>query len=63
MWHNTLELQRARLEGEDAYARRLRELEVLSAARVVDLLGPARCCCAWRSPASGSRCRRPDPPP
>jgi len=40
VWHNTLELHRARLDGEDAYARRLRDLEVLSAARVVDLLRP-----------------------
>jgi hypothetical protein len=40
VWLNTLELHQARLESEDAYARRLRDLEVLSAARVADLLRP-----------------------
>jgi hypothetical protein len=42
VWHNTGELQRARLAGPDAYASRLRELEVLSAARVADLLAPGQ---------------------
>ena len=40
VWHNTPELHQARLRGEEAYAERLRDLEVLSAARVVDLLRP-----------------------
>jgi hypothetical protein len=38
VWHNTTELHRARLEGPMAYAARLAELELLSAARVADLL-------------------------
>jgi hypothetical protein len=40
VWHNTLELHRARLHGEEAYRRRLADLEVLSAAKVNDLLRP-----------------------
>jgi hypothetical protein len=40
VWHNTIELQRARVTGPDAYAARLAELEVLSAARIADLLAP-----------------------
>ncbi len=40
VWHNTLALHQARLEGPAAYADRLRDLEVLSAARVDDLLRP-----------------------
>jgi hypothetical protein len=42
VWHNTVELQRARLDGDDAYAARLAELEVLSAARIADLLAPGQ---------------------
>jgi hypothetical protein len=42
VWHNTRELQAARLSGPDAYAVRLGELEVLSAARVADLLAPGQ---------------------
>ncbi|WP_374970258.1 DUF5995 family protein [Terrabacter sp. BE26] len=42
VWHNTAELQRARLAGPDAYAVRLGELEVLSAARIADLLAPGQ---------------------
>jgi hypothetical protein len=42
VWHNTVELQRARLSGEEAYASRLAELEVLSAARIADLLAPGQ---------------------
>lgn len=42
VWHNTVELQRARLAGDDAYAARLAELEVLSAARIADLLAPGQ---------------------
>jgi hypothetical protein len=40
VWHNTVELQRARVTGPPAYAARLAELEVLSAARIADLLAP-----------------------
>ncbi len=42
VWHNTVELQRARLAGPEAYAVRLGELEVLSAARIADLLAPGQ---------------------
>lgn len=42
VWHNAMELQRARVAGPDAYAVRLAELEVLSAARIADLLAPGQ---------------------
>jgi len=42
VWHNTRELQVARLAGPETYAVRLGELEVLSAARVADLLAPGQ---------------------
>lgn len=42
VWHNTAELQSARVAGAEAYAARLAELEVLSAARVADLLVPGQ---------------------
>ena len=42
VWHNTAELQAARLAGPAAYADRLGELEVLSAARIADLLAPGQ---------------------
>ena len=42
VWHNTAELQRARLEGPTAYAARLAELELLSAAKIADLLRPGQ---------------------
>ncbi|MEV0284936.1 DUF5995 family protein [Kribbella sp. NPDC050820] len=42
VWHNTTELQRARLDGETAYANRLAELELLSAAKIADLLRPGQ---------------------
>jgi hypothetical protein len=42
VWHNTMELQRARVVGPEAYAVRLAELEVLSAARIADLLAPGQ---------------------
>jgi hypothetical protein len=35
-------LQRARLEGEDAYDARLAELELLAAAKIADLLRPGQ---------------------
>jgi len=40
VWHNTEALQQARLLGPAAYGRRLAELELLSAARIADLLAP-----------------------
>jgi hypothetical protein len=42
VWHNTNELQLARLAGTTAYDARLAELEVLSAARIADLLAPGQ---------------------
>lgn len=42
VWHNVGELQQARLDGSAAYDRRLAELEVLSAARIADLLRPGQ---------------------
>jgi hypothetical protein len=42
VWHNTLELQSARLRSQEVYAVRLGELEVLSAARIADLLAPGQ---------------------
>ena len=42
VWHNTIELHRARLDGPDVLAARLAELEVLSAARIADLLAPGQ---------------------
>jgi len=42
VWHNTLELQLARTAGAGAYTVRLAELEVLSAARIAELLQPGQ---------------------
>jgi hypothetical protein len=42
VWHNTEQLQLARCAGPDAYRRRLGELEVLSAAKIADLLAPGQ---------------------
>jgi hypothetical protein len=42
VWHNTLELQLSRVEGPAAYAVRLAELELLSAAKIADLLQPGQ---------------------
>jgi len=42
VWHNTRELQRARLDGPEEFATRLAELEVLSAAKINDLLAPGQ---------------------
>lgn len=42
VWHNTVALQAARLDVPTAYAERLAELEVLSAARITDLLAPGQ---------------------
>jgi hypothetical protein len=40
VWHNTMCLNEARVRGPQAYAERLRDLDTLSAAKVVDLLRP-----------------------
>jgi hypothetical protein len=42
VWHNTLELAHARRDGPNAYRDRLAELEVLSAAKIADLLAPGQ---------------------
>ena len=42
VWHNTAELHEARVAGPDEYAVRLAELEVLSAAKIADLLAPGQ---------------------
>ena len=42
VWHNTVELQLARVSGGTAYAKRLAELELLSAAKIADLLRPGQ---------------------
>jgi hypothetical protein len=42
VWHNTIELQHARLAGPKEYAVRLAELELLSAAKLADLLRPGQ---------------------
>jgi hypothetical protein len=40
VWHNTRELHAARVAGPEAYRTRLSELELLSSAKIADLLGP-----------------------
>jgi hypothetical protein len=42
VWHNVRELQACRQRGPAAYDARLAELEVLSAARIADLLAPGQ---------------------
>ena len=42
VWHNAAELQAARLAGPEACAARLAELELLSAAKIADLLAPGQ---------------------
>ena len=42
VWHNTIELHHARANGPESYAVRLAELELLSAARIADLLAPGQ---------------------
>ena len=42
VWLNTVELQKARLTSPAAYDARRAELEVLSAARIADLLAPGQ---------------------
>jgi hypothetical protein len=42
VWHNTAELHAARLTGKVAYRKRLAELELLSAAKIADLLAPGQ---------------------
>jgi hypothetical protein len=42
VWANTTVLNQARLAGDADYRRRLAELEVLSAAKIADLLAPGQ---------------------
>jgi hypothetical protein len=42
VWHNVLALHEARLLGPSVYATRVAELEVLSAAKIADLLVPGQ---------------------
>jgi hypothetical protein len=42
VWHNTLELHQSRVAGPAEYADRLVELELLSAAKIADLLLPGQ---------------------
>jgi Family of unknown function (DUF5995) len=42
VWHNTTELHAARVAGPEVYRTRLAELELLSAARIADLLAPGQ---------------------
>jgi Family of unknown function (DUF5995) len=42
VWHNTYELHTARVAGPDAYRVRLAELELLSSAKIADLLAPGQ---------------------
>jgi Family of unknown function (DUF5995) len=42
VWQNTIQLHQARTAGPEALAVRLAELEVLSAARIADLLAPGQ---------------------
>jgi hypothetical protein len=42
VWHNTTELQQARLAAAEQLEQRLAELELLSAAKVADLLRPGQ---------------------
>ena len=42
VWHNTIELHEARVISPEAYAVRLDELELLSAAKIADLLAPGQ---------------------
>jgi len=42
VWRNTLQLWQASVAGEAVYSTRLAELEVLSAAKIADLLAPGQ---------------------
>jgi len=42
VWHNTLELNEARVTGPDTYAVRLAELEDLSAQKIAELVRPGQ---------------------
>ncbi|MDT4977596.1 MAG: hypothetical protein QOG98_3354, partial [Pseudonocardiales bacterium] len=42
VWLNVEALNAARLDGDSVYVTRLGELEVLSAARIADLLAPGQ---------------------
>jgi hypothetical protein len=42
VWHNTLQLHDSRAAGPEEYAVRLSELELLSAAKIAELLRPGQ---------------------
>jgi Family of unknown function (DUF5995) len=42
VWQNTFALQQARLAGPEVYQRRLAELELLSAAKIAELVAPGQ---------------------
>jgi hypothetical protein len=42
VWRNTFELQQARVAGPDVYRARLAELELLTAAKIADLIAPGQ---------------------
>jgi hypothetical protein len=42
VWHNTSELNTSRVTSSDTFGARLAELEVLSAAKIADLLAPGQ---------------------
>ncbi len=53
VWHNTVELQTARLAGPEAYAARLASWRCSAPRGSPTCSHPARSCCGWPSPASG----------
>jgi hypothetical protein len=59
VWHNAVALDAARARGPAAYAERLRELEVLSAARVTELVLPGQVLLRLASRGFGVRLPRP----
>jgi hypothetical protein len=63
VWHNTFELHEARLAGPQAYAARLAELELLSAAKIADLLQPGQVVLRLAVAGFGVSLPPPDPPP
>jgi hypothetical protein len=61
VWHNAVALNAARARGPAAYAGRLRELEVLSAARVAELERPGQVLLRLASRGFGVRLPGPGP--
>lgn len=61
VWHNTFELHRARATGPEAFAVRLAELEVLSAAKINELLTPGQVLLRLAVSGFGVRLTRPAP--